>query len=244
MPLSANTLIHFTKSKKMLKSILEENFRVFYCKETVTLKEKVAVYRAPMVSFCDIPLSEVKEHISKYGEYGIGLTREWGSRKQLNPVLYVAKNSMLANSYRLAFNHFVGNKIDSELIEEQKALTDIVRYMKNYEADLVRKGKTWKDYRFSDEREWRFVPHYSESCEIVLTDAVYQKRKAEVVAKIRDLRLEFEPKDIKYIIIKKDSEISEFVGHLLKSQGKKYSHYDVERLTTRILTTEQIRDDM
>ena len=37
MPLSANTLIHFTKQKKSLKKILEENFRIFNCRETVIL---------------------------------------------------------------------------------------------------------------------------------------------------------------------------------------------------------------
>lgn len=64
MPLIPNTLIHFTHTKEKLKSILAENFRVFNCKEVVTLDVKVATYYAPMVSFCEIPLSQIKEHIS------------------------------------------------------------------------------------------------------------------------------------------------------------------------------------
>ena len=81
MPLTPNTLIHFTDTKDKLKSILQDNFRVFNCKEVVALDVKQATYYAPMVSFCEIPLSQVKEHLSKYGNYGIGLTREWGKRK-------------------------------------------------------------------------------------------------------------------------------------------------------------------
>lgn len=78
VPLSANTLIHFTRSKENLKKILEENFRIYNCRESVILGGKPSEFYVPMVSFCDLPLSEVKDHISKYGNYGIGMTKAWG----------------------------------------------------------------------------------------------------------------------------------------------------------------------
>lgn len=244
MPLSANTLIHFTSAKNNLKTILEENFRVFNCKETVRLKDNEAVYYVPMVSFCDIPLSEIKDHISKYGNYGIGLTKEWGARNGLNPVLYVQQNSMLANSYREAFMTYIGNSNKNIFSNEQKALTDILRYIKNYEGDLTRKETTIPKYRFSDEREWRYVPHYSEQCEMITPEKAYLKKKDTTDEKLADLKLEFEPNDIKYIIINDDSEIAEFIEHLRRAKGKKYTFHDIERLTTRILTAEQIKVDM
>lgn len=244
MPLSANTLIHFTANKDYLRQILEENFRISFCKETVLFKDSATIFYAPMVSFCDIPLSEVKEHISKYGNYGIGFTKQWGAKRGLNPVLYLAQNSMLSVSYEDAFNHFIGDTHIVDLTKEQKALVDVIRYCKNYEADLTRKGKVIPDYRFSDEREWRYVPSYSEPCPMVLIEDDYLNNKVAFDALLENLRLEFEPNDIKYIIINDDSEIAEFVDHLRKAKGKKYSYHDVERLTTRILTTEQIMEDM
>lgn len=55
MPLSSNSLIHLTKKKESLIGILEDNFRMFYCKEYIDTKEGYFGAAIPMVSFCDIP---------------------------------------------------------------------------------------------------------------------------------------------------------------------------------------------
>jgi len=68
--------------------------------------------------------------------------------------------------------------------------------------------------------------------------------KDEADKKLEKLRLVFEPSDIKYIIIRDDSEIAEFIDHLRRIKGKNYSLHDIERLTTRLLTSEQIIGDM
>lgn len=249
MSLSANTLIHFTESKDVLKKILQENFRIFNCKESISFGEKVNIFYVPMVSFCDIPLSEVKDHISKYGNYGLGMTKEWGIRMRLNPVLYMMQTSELSNSYRTAFNYISiadGIQNVNDWSSEKKSLADVLRYMKNYEADLIRQNKTIPNYRFSDEREWRYVPPYTENCDMLMRNSYYEvpKNKDLSDAKLTELRLVFEPNDIKYIIINDDSEIGEFVEHLRRVKGKSYALHDIERLTTRIMTTEQILSDM
>lgn len=87
MPLSSNSLIHFTKNKSTLCGILENDFKIKYCLETINAKRHQYIGAVPMVSFCDIPLSEVKDHIKKYGAYGIGLSKQWGIKNGLNPVL-------------------------------------------------------------------------------------------------------------------------------------------------------------
>ena len=248
MALSANTLIHFTSDKASLKGILEDNFQVFNCREEIVLGGHRSALYLPMVSFCDIPLSEVKDHITKYGSYGIGMTKEWGMGQGLNPVLYIAPNSKLSESYRFAFNSFtgVGGGGTYSWSEEQRALADVVRYIKNYEGDLTRKGNTIKNYRFSDEREWRYVPPHRTDCEMVMDASWYSDatNQAAADAKLKPLRLKFTPNDIRYIIIKDDSEIADFVAHLRVAKGTIYSYHDVERLTTRILTAEQIHGDM
>jgi len=74
MPLSSNSIIHFTNSSDNLKGILQNNFKIKYCSELIEIVDSFH-YAAPMVSFCDIPLSEVKNHIGKYGTYGLVLQK-------------------------------------------------------------------------------------------------------------------------------------------------------------------------
>lgn len=196
-----------------------------------------------MVSFCDIPISELKEHIAKYGAYGIGLKREWGQENNLNPVLYVDKNSSLGAGFHTAFYTLFKSKKVGELTETEAELVNVVRYMKNYEADLTRASDTIKNYRFADEKEWRYVPKKEEAQMVIKGALVTADVKKDFNDKIVSLRLSFEPKDIKYVIINDESEISEFIDVLRRAKGKKYSLEDVERLMTRIITTEQIFTD-
>ena len=264
MALSTDTLIHFTDSKENLKSILQENFRIFMCNERLVLNRRspsvphqgMLDIHVPMVSFCDIPLSEIKDHMSKYGSYGLGMTKVWGARKGLNPVLYLEQGSNLIKSFKLAFTRLTHGTHESKPsqtdaqrainAEAQKALTDVMRYLKNYESYLYRDGELTLKYRFSDEREWRYVPPYTANCEMLLGDPDFHKPdiRSAAEAKLVDFRLEFEPNDIKYIIINDDSEISEFIEHLRSVKSKKYSPDEIDRLTTRILTSEQINSDM
>ncbi len=246
MPLSSSVVIHFTKEKLNLVGILKNNFNLNYCKETITLKNTPTSFLVPMVSFCDIPLSEIKNHIQKYGNYGIGLTKEWASRNGLNPVLYIEANSSLSKSYHIALKTFISgsNNNLTSITEGQKALFDVFRYIKNYQSDLERKGTVMTDYRYSDEREWRYVPSYQEKCMMALSEELYNTDRSKYDDQLKPLKLEFTPNDIKYIIIDKDEEISEFVGYLREAKATNYTYHDVERLTTRILTTEQIMNDI
>jgi hypothetical protein len=252
MSLSSNTLIHFTDSADNLKGILTSNFKLSYCKECTVIGGKKSEFHVPMVSFCDIPLSQIKEHISKYGDYGIGMTRSWARKNGLNPVLYMDKSSRLSSSYRTALKYFSSSAakagtatLDDDHKNAVIALADILGYVKNYEGDLVRKGQSTQNYRFSDEREWRYVPASSAKQLWLVPSKTYKEAGREEKAKslAEQHLLEFEPNDIKYIIIRNDSEIGDFIEHLRHAK-RKYIHEDVERLTTRILTTEQIRDDI
>lgn len=246
MALSSNSIIHFTKTSNALKGILQDNFKIKYCLEMVNLETELN-YAAPMVSFCDIPLSQIKEHIGKYGAYGIGLTKEWAQRQKLNPVLYIQSKSYLAKSIQSTYIKLTNSiKEFKDLSEDAQDILNVLRHVKNYEANLSRGGKVIKNYRYSDEREWRYTPNFEDCSEMAINESHYkteeQKNKQNEI--INKLSLKFEPNDIKYIIIERESEISEFVEILKKSKGNKYSYNDVERLMTRIITTEQIITDL
>jgi hypothetical protein len=247
MALSSNSIIHFTKTSEALKGILQKNFNIKYCSEMVNLSTELN-YAAPMVSFCDIPLSQIKEHIGKYGAYGIGLTKEWAQKHKLNPVLYIQSDSFLANSIEESYREIaLQTEVDwNKLTQNQKNWLNILRHVKNYEADLSRGGEVISNYRFSDEREWRYSPSYEECKEMAIHLDSYKttEQKQNANRNLEKLKLNFEPNDIKYIIIERESEISEFVEVLKKSKGNKYLYNDVERLMTRIITSEQIKTDL
>jgi Putative abortive phage resistance protein AbiGi, antitoxin len=248
MGLSSNSIIHFTNTKDSLKGILKNNFKIYYCLEEVHINEGSIEFAVPMVSFCDIPLSEVKVHITKYGAYGIGLTKEWAVRQKLNPVLYTEKGSFLSESYLSVYLSYLKeaqHKKMNEMTKEEKSLADILRYIKNYEGDLVRGGQVLKDYRFSDEREWRYALPFDQIESFIVNAVEYQteEQKKGYNDSLETFRLEFAPNDIKYVIIQNEAEIPEFLEVLKASKGNKYTYNDVERLMTRLITTEQIVQD-
>lgn len=193
-----------------------------------------------MVSFCDITLSQVKVHMDKYGVYGIGLTKEWAIRNGLNPVLYMDKNAMLTRNFIDFFHEYIQDH--ATFNEQEIRMFDIARYTKNYQGDLTRGDTTYKDYRFYDEREWRYTLPYDQYKDFALpVDINFDKDK--VNQNINRFRLNFEPNDIKYIIIQDEEEINEFINVLRTAKGKKFSMADVEKLTTRIITSTQIYED-
>jgi hemerythrin-like domain-containing protein len=250
MGLSSNTIIHFTKNFQSLKGILENNFKIFYCREKIKSNNVHIDYLVPMVSFCDIPLSQVLNHINSYGCYGIGLKKSWAEKEGLNPVLYIERNSILSKSILtdlLTLLKNGKNKINELNVNERKAY-DIVRYLKNYEDDLDRgKGKIVKNYRFSDEREWRYVINPIDEHTLIANLKNFKENeiknvKNEFNEKIKQFTLNFAPEDINYIIIKSEKERDAILNLIERVKGKN-SLEEVKRLTSRIISVEQLKTD-
>jgi len=199
----------------------------------------------PMVCFCDIPLSQIKEHIEKYGQYGIGLKKTWGIENGLNPVLYAEIKSHLSKEFASVMNHLFKGK-DEQLLglsEFEKSVIRIMSYVKNYQGELQRQNIMIPNYRFADEKEWRYVPLVEEDIPLAVDASKYLKNKTAANEKLCNMRLIFHPNDINYIIIKDDSEIENFINVLKNAKGNSYTYNDIERLTTRIITVDRIMED-
>ncbi|WP_184548354.1 abortive infection system antitoxin AbiGi family protein [Mucilaginibacter sp. FT3.2] len=93
MAVSTNSIIHFTSELDNLLGILTEGFKVKYCLERLESHRRFLHMAVPMISFCDIPFSTFQNHISAYGSYGIGLSKDWAGYHGINPVLYLSKGS-------------------------------------------------------------------------------------------------------------------------------------------------------
>ncbi|MFU0923178.1 abortive infection system antitoxin AbiGi family protein [Kluyvera sichuanensis] len=79
----SETLFHFTKSSDTLEIILKNGFWPRYCLEDIRWLEftDVEYVSYPMVCFCDIPLSRISEHVSFYGSFGLGVSKDWAKKK-------------------------------------------------------------------------------------------------------------------------------------------------------------------
>jgi hypothetical protein len=246
--LSANTLFHFTKTKENLIGILKNEFFPRYSLEDDPYSKKCLAI--PMVSFCDIPLSQIKNHIQTYGSYAIGLNKNWGRKHKINPVLYTYPESSVIASFRTILDSC--EKGDGEAINQIASYcTYMLNYVKIYEGQIYRNGILLPGViRFYDEREWRYVPaiDYLSKKNIAAFLSEEEFKNTEVLMeyskKLEDhCRLPFEPRDIKYVITRTESEILELMDIMANIKGDKYSHKDIRLLSSRLISSEQVFDD-
>jgi len=87
------TLFHTTDSFKNLESIINSSFRISYAKEVFKGRNT----HIPMVSFSNVLLFETKSQIN-YGDYSMGLTKDWGIKSKVHPVMYTYDESDFENS--------------------------------------------------------------------------------------------------------------------------------------------------
>jgi len=250
MALYPDILFHFT-TKQSLETILSETFKVSYARERIIGGRKKKEFAVPMVSFSDLRLSELKNNIGTYGKFGIGMTKEWAVSKGLNPVMYANKGSLFTENFISGIEDFfklVANSNDTTGKYETAYNNTIntLRYIKNYKGDLIRPDKpTKKNYVFANEREWRYVPSLSENClAFVPIDKIKtSEQKAEYNRQVAHIQLSFQPDDIKYLIVEKDSDINPLISHLRQVKNR-FSSDTIDRLASRILTYEQIENDI
>ena len=290
--ISANTLFHFTTDRQSLLSILTNGIYVRYSLENYeSLTSDNAEIVFPMTSFCDIPLSQVKRHTSTYGQYAIGLTKSWGMRNKINPVIYTYPKSSttdILNELVADLENFFdikdeekpkikpslkksgeGFKIDfSELLNDptfkfksevsnkieklQYKLGHFIKYIKPYEGKFYRNGKYLENsVRFYDEREWRFAPSKKFFSKLDLKDSYkpeyYKdpiKRRAINIKLSKYIKLNFKANDIRFIIVNKDKEIPNLLDDIQKIFGDNTPYNELKLLGTRLISLEQILEDL
>lgn len=254
MGLYPSILFHFT-NRANFNSILKDTFKLSYARESIIGKTNKREFGVPMVSFCDLRLSELKDHIESYGKYGIGLTKEWAYRKGLNPVFYVTETSSFTDNFLTALNEVyrtVNKIIDpSDNIKMSKTYMNLLntyRYIKNYQGVLKRRNqKPIYNYRFANEREWRYVAPITDDMDyhpfVPISRINTKAKKKELNNKISHKKLSFQPDDINYLIVENDSDINGLIKHLGKVKIF-FSTATKERLASRILTFDQIKNDI
>lgn len=252
MVISSNTLFHFTDNIDNLINILNNEFKPHLSLENISCvfdPLSQAENTMPLVSFCDLPLSQVSEHLKFYGDYGIGMRKEWGIKNGLNPVMYLEPNSYLTKNLRDLIETIM-KKNDTEIGE---IAFEISSFIKVYRGRLYKRGNYSEEKTFYDEKEWRFVPSYAGKMPLkeFISSFIFKKEDFLDKEKLRlaneklhsMFKLPFEPNDIKYIIVSKENEILPMVKAITEIKGRKYSYDSTQLLTTRVISTEQIKED-
>lgn len=246
MAVSANTLFHFTDKLDNLKGILKSSFHPRYSLEDLSnaVPGKVYVARIPMVCFCDLLLSQIKDHIKFYGDYGMGLRKKgWGNKKGISPIIYLPKKSIsslllkeVTNQYRVLLQA----KTDSSI---HKHLPEFYKYIKAY-AGLAQNKRTkeMESRIFYDEREWRYSPNNFPVLPERIEDHGFLEKENKKIADSKPLT--FAARDIKYIIVKKEKEISSFADFIISNLKKEFIESERNLLISKLISVEQIRDDM
>ncbi|OUR36811.1 hypothetical protein B9J96_10545 [Enterobacter roggenkampii] len=210
-----NTIFHFTNDNNVILDIIKAKyFRASYAKEVIVGPNGTKrTFGIPMVSFCDIRLSNLNEHMKKYGYYGIGLKKSWAIKEGLNPVSYLNPNCSMFQYFDEQLRYMSEELLsidekDKHKVERQKYLhlQNVMRYMKNYEGALKRGEEHHKKYRFANESEWRYVPDITTPD--IIPVKIVEKNNSNWKAKANQAlwasefsRLRFEYSDIKYILI-------------------------------------------
>ena len=103
--ISSNTLFHFTPKIERLKKILLNGFRPNYCMENLDAIQKkgeavLNPLAIPMVCFCDLPLSQISKHCVHYGNYGLGMKKDWAKDYGISPVIYVYQDAQILDEIK------------------------------------------------------------------------------------------------------------------------------------------------
>jgi Putative abortive phage resistance protein AbiGi, antitoxin len=252
--ISSDTLFHFTPTLENLVSILVNEFRPRLCVEDFGYvaqylddEEVEPECGIPMVSFCDIPLSQVTTHMGRYGHYGIGLTKKWGRENGVSPVMYVHENAPGPRSVARLIQ-----LIGSEPLQGQpvavRALAlqpgQVLYHLKPYNGTLIRRDRTEQDVCFYDEREWRYVPANVEEIPSISREQLADPVRCKPVVDLVDglPSLSFDPWDINYIIVSREAELLPLF-YAIDAIKEKYDDDVKNLLKTKLICAERIMKD-
>lgn len=233
MGLSSNILWHQTNKEALKKILKEKSFRFSYSLEHIESREFTLECAFPMLSLCDIPLSDIGNYLAQYGGNSIGLSREWGKKHGITPVTYCEASSNLLNHSINFLNKNNGNEFHSYMV-------NLFSHIKNHEGKLPKYN--YRKYRFFDEREVRIIPSIEDVKQlglspILLKDEYSIYKTDNNSALLPDgLNIPFSYDDIRYFILRDEESISDIKSILSKE-------IDLAKSRISFFTHLQVRED-
>ena len=274
--IKSNSLFHFTPKEEYLLDILENGFWPRYCSEDSDwlipkdfknelekqeednlfisfiknlIKNNISSIAYPMSCFCDIPLSKITAHTDFYGGFGLGMTKEWGIRKGLNPIFYLSDNSIIPNLIQSFLLKTVPidfwKSIQSEKTN-QNTIIQLMKFLKPLSGKMKVNGKEVTK-NFDEECEWRYAPASDENnlfpnfLPNFLANNNEELQDSNIVTK-KVASLNFEPSDIKYIFVPEDSNIPTIINKI-NTIFTNYPEHERLLLLSKVISLDTIRKD-
>ena len=124
----------------------------------------------------------------------------------------------------------------------------ILFYFKHYQDDLYRESinKIYKNYRFYNEREWRYIPETKCAiCDLKISVDEYnnwKKKEGKEKPLIKDkVYLEFDFSDIDWLLVENRKQVKSLVNFLNNLDKKYFTKINKEILFTRIVTFDEMK---
>lgn len=263
---SANTLFKFvTKIDYLIEIIKNMSIAPRYVEEDIQYlsifdgNNQINNVAFPMICFCDINIHRLSQHTEGikeeeggYGQYGIGLDKEWCEQNGIQSVFYLNKNSLQRKSISYSINQGINN-IESMTKDVEKLYDGFFEILK-----VVKplRGEMWKDDKkinknFHDEQEWRYLPIVNEESdlnEFSFLNSITHKQEinnlgffSELLKRDSRLLLDIEIPIIKYIFVNSIEDRDQ----ILEVIRDKYKE-DIESLqllSSKILVYKELRGD-
>ena len=207
-----------TKKDAFMSILKNKQFRYSYSLERPLPMKDMNGVAFPMISMSDLPFSEIATTKWTYGDYAIGLSREWGVKNGFSPVWYCNIGSRVwLQLSKLVYE--AATHDDKGYFEMGMYLMSNVKYV---QAPLISSKRRFKNYRFYDEREYRLVPTISDADKkaipLYILEEHYEEFKKLNGSSMLDFGVPFEYSDIKYLIVNSESNIEE-VRKILSREG-------------------------
>lgn len=224
---SANVLCNYMKRQAYLDLVLQNQAIIpRYVGEDLTYLDLGDLKEIcfPMTCFCDIPLSMVSSHMSRYGEFGIGLDKTTlVNRGVVQPIHYINNKSLLARDFKTTFSTFYqtdSNLGDAEILADY--LVSTLVYMKPIWGKRKDKRGKMIYYVYQDECEWRYLPSEKALAGLPLIMRQEDMTKEGIedycnaLATHKESWLKFEWEDVRYIIVPNEVAAKRTIETILK----------------------------
>ena len=195
-------------------------------------------------------MHKLDDHLSWYGYYGLAFSKEWGMSKKIQPIQYINPDSELRKDFATAFSAALKAEPTKKTSAQSKMKSFLLHQLMYYKpySGMFENRNTKKRCRkcFTDECEWRFIPDVS----IAGFQPVYYDQKiinagglvdmSNAMSGVPEISLKFEYSDVKYIIVKDNSDFVKLTTAITELGMDDISEHE---LISKVLVWENSKGD-